>query len=54
MENWSPARERYETDAHRRDVPFEEAEHALKIVVASHTISRRRSSSFSLTSLVRW
>lgn len=34
MENWSPARERYETDASLRNVPFDEAEHALKIVIS--------------------
>ena len=33
MENWSQARERYETDASLRNVSFEEAEHALKSVV---------------------
>jgi hypothetical protein len=33
MENWSQARERYETDASLRKVPFDEAEHALKTVV---------------------
>jgi hypothetical protein len=33
MENWPQARERYETDASLRNVPFDEAEHALKTVV---------------------
>ena len=33
MENWSQARERYETDASLRNVSFDEAEHALKTVV---------------------
>ncbi len=33
MENWPQARERYETDVSLRNVPFDEAEHALKTVV---------------------
>ena len=33
MENWPQAHERYETDASLRNVPFDEAEHALKTVV---------------------
>ena len=33
MENWSQARERYETDRSLVNVPFDEAEQALKIVV---------------------
>ncbi len=33
MESWPLARERYETDANLRNVPFAEAERALKVVV---------------------
>ena len=33
MDNWSQARERYETDASLRNVPLDEAERALKTVV---------------------
>lgn len=33
MENWLPARERYETDLNLRKVSFDEAEQALKVVV---------------------
>jgi hypothetical protein len=33
MENWSQARERYETDKSLVNVSFDEAEHALKTVV---------------------
>jgi hypothetical protein len=33
MENWSQARERYETDKSLVNISFDEAEHALKTVV---------------------